>query len=304
MNAPVAVRKETGLSTSVMNEAELMAVLESSLYPGAKPESIKLVMGYCKAAGLDPIQKPVHIVPMWDSKRGAMRDVIMPGIGSYRTQASRSGQYAGVTEPEYGPDVTQDIGGGPVTFPAWCKVTVKRLLANGTIAEFSATERWIENYAVKGGKEKSVAPNAMWFKRPYGQLAKCTEAQALRKAFPEFGAQPTNDEMEGKALEEVTGVTIDQATGEITGKQKPTIPPLSDAEFEKQAPRWKAAVESGKKDAAAIIAFVNAQNIAVLTDAQKAIINGWKKSEPVDSTAAKPAMSSGPAIDENDHPFD
>ena len=39
----------------------------------------------------------------------------------------------------------------------------------------------------------------MWRKRAYGQLAKCTEAQALRKAFPEFsGGQATAEEMEGK----------------------------------------------------------------------------------------------------------
>ena len=281
-----------------------MAVLESSLYPGAKPESIKLVMGYCKAAGLDPIQKPVHIVPMWDSKRGAMRDVIMPGIGSYRTQASRSGQYAGVTEPEFGPDVTADIGGGPVTFPAWCKVTVKRLLANGAIAEFSATERWLENYAVKGGKEKSIAPNAMWFKRPYGQLAKCAEAQALRKAFPEFGAQPTNDEMEGKALEEVVGgVTIDQSTGEITGKQKPAIQPLSEEEFAKQKPKWHTAVQNGKKTPAELIAWVLAQNIAVLTEAQVKEINGWKEAEQEAKAEPEQKVTGNAAIDPDDIPW-
>lgn len=89
MNAPVAALK-TSMPSLAMNEEELINVLRNSLYPGAQTDSIKLVIGYCKASGLDPIQKPVHIVPMWDSKMGGMRDVIMPGIGSYRTQAARS----------------------------------------------------------------------------------------------------------------------------------------------------------------------------------------------------------------------
>lgn len=184
-----------------MSEPELMRILQSSLYPGASPDSVKMVLGYCKAANLDPMQKPVHIVPMWDSKSRQMRDVVMPGIGLYRTQAARSG-CAGVTEPEFGPDVSEAIGGQTITYPAWCKVTVKRRLPTGEVVEFTAKEFWRENYAIKGGQEKSQAPNAMWTKRPYGQLAKCAEAQALRKAFPEIGSEPTADEMMGKTINE------------------------------------------------------------------------------------------------------
>lgn len=192
----------SALQTQKLDDGAMLVVLENSLYPSASMASIKLVLEYCRAASLDPLQKPVHIVPMWDGKAGKMRDVIMPGVGLYRTQAARTGEYAGVTEPEYGPDKTESIGGVEVTYPVWCKVTVRRLMTNGAIVDFSATERWKENYAVKGGKDKSIAPNAMWQKRPYGQIAKCAEAQALRKAFPEMtGAQPTADEMEGRAME-------------------------------------------------------------------------------------------------------
>src|SRR5574337_2129133 len=116
------VKQESRLPSLQMNEPELMEVLESSLYPGAKPASIKMVIDYCKAAGLDPLQKPVHIVSMWNSKASSMRDVIMPGVGLYRTQAARSG-CAGVSEPEFGPDVTDTIGGTTITYPAWCRVT-------------------------------------------------------------------------------------------------------------------------------------------------------------------------------------
>lgn len=192
---------KTESNALAMSESELLTVLQSSLYPGASTDSVRMVLGYCKASGLDPMQKPVHIVPMWDSKSRTMRDVVMPGIGLYRTQAARSG-CAGVTEPEFGPDVTEAIGGQQITYPAWCRVTVKRQLASGEIAEFTAKEFWRENYAIKGGQEKSVAPNAMWTKRPYGQIAKCAEAQALRKAFPEIGSEPTADEMMGKTLNE------------------------------------------------------------------------------------------------------
>lgn len=195
-----ALTKTESTALAPMTEPELMKVLQASLYPGAAPESIKMVLGYCKAAGLDPMQKPVHIVPMWDGKARQMRDVVMPGVNLYRTQAARSGECAGVTEPEFGPDVTENIGGQTITFPQWCRVTVSRRLPTGEIVGFTAREFWKENYAVKGGQDKSIAPNAMWTKRPYGQIAKCAEAQALRKAFPEIASQPTADEMEGKAL--------------------------------------------------------------------------------------------------------
>ena len=190
----------TNLTTTNDARGELIQVLQSSLYPGADPASVELVIGYCATAGLDVMQKPVHIVPVWDGKAGRMRDVIMPGIGLYRTQASRTGQHLGTSEPEFGPMVTDRIGGQEVTYPEWCRVTVRRLLPSGAVAEFTALEYWIENYAVKGGKEKSVAPNAMWLRRTRGQLAKCTEAQALRRAFPELCAAMTAEEMEGKAM--------------------------------------------------------------------------------------------------------
>lgn len=203
-------------AVAVQTEEEVIRVLQNSLYPGANIGSVQMVLSYCQAAGLDPMQKPVHIVPMWDSKSGSMRDVIMPGVNLYRTQASRTGKFAGMTEPEYGPMIEENIGGASMKYPEWCKVTVSRMLDNGTIAQFTAREYWMENYAVKGGKEKSVAPNAMWTKRPRGQIAKCAEAQALRKAFPECGSQPTAEEMEGKSIGAEIDITPSPNASAIT----------------------------------------------------------------------------------------
>ena len=203
---------------------QLINVLQSSLYVGCKPESIQLVLDYCLAAKLDPMQKPVHIVPMntRDPVTGnyEWRDVVMPGIGLYRIQADRSGTMAGMSEPEFGPEITREFTDKhgkkvTVTFPEWCKVTVQKLVAD-RIVEFSAKEYWLENYATDSSK--SDAPNAMWRKRPRGQIAKCAEAQALRKGWPEICAAPTAEEMEGKTL----GASVERdITGQVEVVEEP-----------------------------------------------------------------------------------
>lgn len=271
----VALNKESFPSLAI-SEDELMNVLRNSLYPGAQDESIRMVMGYCRASGLDPMQKPVHIVPMWDSKTKSMRDVIMPGIGSYRTQAARSGEYAGVSEPEFGNDVTELLGNTNITYPAWCRVVVKRLLPNGMVAEFAATERWKENYATAG--KDSQAPNAMWKRRPYAQLAKCAEAQALRKAFPEFGAQPTADEMEGKALYEESTI-IDGSTGEIVNDKKPKeLPFYTDDQLDRNIQSWQEAINAGKTTPTKIVIKISSGYR--LTEEQIERIQAIKKQMP------------------------
>ena len=263
------VKHEPRLPAMQMDEQELMQVLQSSLYPGAEPASIKMVIGYCKAAGLDPMRKPVHLVPMWDSKAGKMRDVVMPGIGLYRTDAARTGEYAGITEPEYGPDTAEVIGGVEITYPKWCRITVSRRMPSGEIVKFTATEFWRENYAAKGGKEKSIAPNAMWQRRPYGQIAKCAEAQALRKAFPEVGSQPTADEMEGKVM--------DMGQAEVVPPAAPTH--YDSAKFDHNLPKWAETIAQGRKTAADYIAFAQTRG-EPFTEEQKASLLSVKKAPP------------------------
>jgi hypothetical protein len=145
-------------------------------------------------------------------------------------------------------------------------VTVKRLLPNGSIVEFTAQELWIENYATKSSKVYD--PNSMWKKRPYAQLAKCSEAQALRKAFPELGAAPTADEMEGKALDD--GNTI-EGSATIVKESKPDPVEMTDEGLMKICADKvdgegvitkmgaKSRIQSGDKTAKELIDFLSAK---------------------------------------------
>jgi phage recombination protein Bet len=269
MNAVVSIGDKTSLA---MTEDELIDVLQSSLYPGAALKSVKLVIGYCKAANLDPMQKPVHIVPMWDKNAKAMRDVIMPGVGLYRTQAARSNALAGIGEPEFGPSVEFALDSLKFSAPEWCRVVVKRLLANGTIGEFAAIEYWIENYATAG--KDSAQPNAMWKKRPRGQLAKCAQAQALRMAFPEMvGAAPTADEMEGKQM--------DAGEIDVTPARQPEQPKqlgyCSAEKFDANKSAWRDLIINKTKTVPHLIAMLETKYM--LTEDQKLTIDAWSHEE-------------------------
>lgn len=298
MNAVATIKPREGALVTGDQAETIRQAMKASLYPGAADASIDMVLAYCQATGLDPMTKPVHIVPMsvstgrkddkgWDVKE--TRDVVMPGIGLYRINAARTGQYAGCSEPEFGPicsmEVDRDIwGDGPdgrrqkrtvkvsFQYPEWCRVTVRKLLG-GQVVEFSAKEYWLENYASKA----DGGPNAMWEKRAFGQLAKCTEAQALRKAFPEaVGSQPTAEEMEGKDVIDVQATRVPAASTAPALPQE--LPLYSEADFAENLPKWRALIATKPGSTESLIAKL--QTKARFTDEQLQKIRAPAKAEP------------------------
>lgn len=175
-------------------------VLVEAVFPAASsPDSIVMALAYCRARNLDIFKKPVQIVPIYDSKRGGMVDTVWPGIAELRTTAMRTGSFAGFEDTEYGPMIEEDLGGAAMRYPEWAQCTVYRLVAGQRVAFVGPKVFWIETYATK--KRDTKAPNAMWAKRPRGQLEKCAEAAALRRAFPEeIGNEYAAEEIEGQAF--------------------------------------------------------------------------------------------------------
>ena len=185
MNLP-AIAQQRGIDVATWN------ALTNSVFPGAREESIVLAVDYCRARKLDILKKPCHIVAMKvkDQQTGetSWRDVIMPGIYEQRTTAFKTGQMAGQDAPVFG-DLIMHKG---IQAPEWCRVTVYRL-TGGHRCAYTHTEYFVEACATTGSGEI----NSMWRKRPRGQLAKCAEAGALRKAFPdELGGVMTAEEMQ------------------------------------------------------------------------------------------------------------
>lgn len=204
MNAVVQHEEQPALPAPVsrrgITEAQWRTAM-NNLFPGAKAESVLMVFDYCLARKLDPLKKPCHIVPM-KVKSGddyVWRDVVMPGIYEYRTTAARTGLYMGHSKPEYG-EVIEHLGR---MVPESCSITVYRWNeASKQRAEYPVTLWFEECCATKPDyKTKTEDLNGRWNKAPRQMLTKCTEAAALREAFPdELGGTHTADEMEGKEV--------------------------------------------------------------------------------------------------------
>jgi phage recombination protein Bet len=214
-------------------DAGTWAVLADSIFPNAKtPEGVILAVRYCQARGLDVMKRPVHVVSMWSTALGRYVETVWPGIAEVQITAARTGLWAGLDSPRFGPELTKTFTGTvkrddkwtdiaiTVTFPEWAETTVYRMV-NGVRCPFSEMVFWEETYARQGRAE---VPNEMWQKRPKGQLLKCAKAASLRAAFPEEAGY-TAEEMEGKAIEghaPVDGAVIE---GEVVTAQPTTIQP-------------------------------------------------------------------------------
>ena len=201
-------------------------VLKETIFPDAADASILMAVDYCKVRHLDILKKPVHIVPIWNSDKNRYVDTVWQGISELRTTAMRTKEYAGIDETVYGEDITQNISGVTLTFPKYAQVTVYRNIAGSRVAFVGDKVYWLENFS----KKKDGSPNAMWRQRPYGQIAKCAEAAALRKAFPEeIGNDYTAEEMEGKT----TNVNIIEA---VPVKPVEIIPEVIEKEVREETP--------------------------------------------------------------------
>jgi phage recombination protein Bet len=201
-------------------------VLVEAIFPTAKTaDAIVMALSYCKSRGLDIMKRPVHIVPMWDSARGSYVETVWPGISEIRTTAARTREYAGCDAPEFGKSIKMHFKGRvkrggdwkdeavEVEFPEHCRMTVYRIVQGTRVAFVGPKVSWLETYATQGNTE---LPNKMWQERPEGQLEKCAEAAALRRAFPEeTGNELTAEEMAGRHVGDLTIETVaipDQST--------------------------------------------------------------------------------------------
>jgi phage recombination protein Bet len=168
---------------------EQTQLISSTIAPGCTADELKLFAYACQRTGLDPFSKQIYAI-----KRGG-KLTIQAGIDGLRSIAERSGEldgsatyWIGDTEGSQWSDVW--LGSKP---PAAAKTIIYR---KGCSHSFVGVARYAD-YAGQG----------LWSKMPSAMLAKCSEALALRKAFPaDMSGVYTADEMEQAETVTVTAM--------------------------------------------------------------------------------------------------
>jgi phage recombination protein Bet len=152
---------------------EQQKIIRDSYLNGATQAEASMLMEVAKALRLSPLKRHICFVKRStkDYRTQQYKDVWshQVTIDGFRYIAERTGRYDGQDEPEFEEGAT-----GPMT----CTV---RVYKKGISRPFVG-KVWWEEYVQTNGKGEVTN---MWARGKHFMLAKCAEAVALRKAFPE-----------------------------------------------------------------------------------------------------------------------
>lgn len=192
----LAERKETGVTTYERKfTKEQLELIRKTIVPmEASTQEVNWFLGQAKRTGLDPLGRQIYLILFGDG-RGGKKPVIHIGIDGHLTIANRTGDYAGMDDPIYGPMLTGKYETTEYQYPEWCTVTIYKMV-HGQKVSFTDTCYWDEYY-----------PGPRGFKWRQGggrnQLSKCTKCKVLRQGFPnEFAGTYGTAEIEKMQSEE------------------------------------------------------------------------------------------------------
>jgi phage recombination protein Bet len=173
---------------------EKIDLMRRTLARGATEDELALFIEQCRRTGLDPFARQIYSVrrKQWNSTSRSYEEaqVIQVSIDGFRLVADRTHKYAGQVGPWWcGADGAWKevwLNDEP---PSAAKVGVLRHDFHQPLFAIALYKSYVQ---VNGHGE----PISRWKSDPAGMLAKCAEALALRRAFPnEMSGLYTTEEM-------------------------------------------------------------------------------------------------------------
>jgi phage recombination protein Bet len=172
---------------------EQLDLLKNTIAAGTSDLEFELFTQVCKATGLNPFARQIHPVMrrVKDGDKWVDRMTIQTGIDGFRLIAQRTGEYRGQVGPEWcGPDGAWRDVWLETDPPAAARVGIWR---EGFVEPVWGVATW-KSYCQT---RQDGQATAQWARQGDNMLAKCAEAQGLRKAFPqELSGLYSDEEMQ------------------------------------------------------------------------------------------------------------
>lgn len=259
------MEKENALTTIKQRDSfsvETIETVKRSIFPKSTDDELKLFIHKCLTVGVHPLDKLLTPIK-YNTKNGTVVSFIS-SIDLFRSKAEDSGKYDGQDEPVF------EYDDGENEPPTKCTLNVYKKDIGRPFVGIAHMKEFLPNQENK---------RQFWNQMPHVMLAKCAEAQAFRKAFPqELNKLYVEEEMYnaihkasgGSSKPEITQQTTERITttsASGTERIKPTEQERQDKKLisEKQGYFLIAQIKENKASEAAILNLLKIPSIFFVT---------------------------------------
>lgn len=162
----------------------------------------------CRAVNLDPLRRQIYCFVFNKNNPQYRQMTVVTAIGGYRAVAERTGSYRPDDRAPRYEHGEKDAKSNPLGITR-CEVTVYKH-AHGEWFPVVGEAWWDEYVPLKEGVIDSKKTG--WVKMPRIMIAKCAEANALRKAWPDdFAGVEVEEEIDRRSVELTATELADEA---------------------------------------------------------------------------------------------